>query len=205
MLSKKTQYAFKALTFMAEKKKDGPVLIAEIASKKKIPLKFLENILLELKNYNALLYSLLRESEKEFTAEDTLHLRIPDTVIADGKEEELLSILEKIFCERCGMNFHVSAERMEPKNSKKRKLQELELEQEVAAIAKNYAAAKAEESKTQQEQQEVAQQKTSAKQPAEKKDASRTDSGTEAPKKKSFYQSGDRFGGRRSDNPDIIF
>ena len=34
---------------MAERKKDGPVLIAEIASKKKIPLKFLENILLELK------------------------------------------------------------------------------------------------------------------------------------------------------------
>ena len=49
MLSKKTQYAFKALTFMAERKKDGPVLIAEIAKKKKIPLKFLENILLELK------------------------------------------------------------------------------------------------------------------------------------------------------------
>ena len=49
MLSKKTQYAFKALTFMAERKMDGPVLIAEIAKKKKIPLKFLENILLELK------------------------------------------------------------------------------------------------------------------------------------------------------------
>ena len=49
MLSKKTQYAFKALTYIAEKKKDGPVLIAEISKKKKIPLKFLENILLELK------------------------------------------------------------------------------------------------------------------------------------------------------------
>ncbi len=49
MLSKKTQYAFKALTFIAERKKEGPVLIAEIAKKKKIPLKFLENILLELK------------------------------------------------------------------------------------------------------------------------------------------------------------
>lgn len=35
---------------MAERKKDGPVLIAEIAASKKIPLKFLENILLELKN-----------------------------------------------------------------------------------------------------------------------------------------------------------
>ncbi len=49
MLSKKTQYAFKALTFMAERKKDGPVLIAEISKRKKIPLKFLENILLELR------------------------------------------------------------------------------------------------------------------------------------------------------------
>ncbi|MBA4196428.1 MAG: transcriptional regulator [Chitinophaga sp.] len=49
MLSKKTQYAFKALMYLAEKDKDGPVLIAEISKKKKIPLKFLENILLELK------------------------------------------------------------------------------------------------------------------------------------------------------------
>lgn len=49
MLSKKTQYAFKALTFIAERKKEGPVLIAEISQKKKIPLKFLENILLELR------------------------------------------------------------------------------------------------------------------------------------------------------------
>lgn len=49
MLSKKTQYAFKALTFIAERKKAGPVLIADIAAKKKIPVKFLENILLELK------------------------------------------------------------------------------------------------------------------------------------------------------------
>ncbi len=50
MLSKKTQYAFKALIYLAEKGSEGPVLIAEISKKKKIPLKFLENILLELKN-----------------------------------------------------------------------------------------------------------------------------------------------------------
>jgi len=50
MLSKKTQYAFKALMYMAEKNTQGPILIAEIAQKKKIPLKFLENILLELKS-----------------------------------------------------------------------------------------------------------------------------------------------------------
>jgi len=50
MLSKKTQYAFQALMYLADKAREEPVLIAEIARKKKIPLKFLENILLELKN-----------------------------------------------------------------------------------------------------------------------------------------------------------
>jgi len=54
MLSKKTQYAFQALMYLAQKDNDEPVLIAEIARKKKIPLKFLENILLELKNANIL-------------------------------------------------------------------------------------------------------------------------------------------------------
>jgi Rrf2 family protein len=54
MLSKKAQYAFKALMYMAEKKDNQPVLIAEIAKKKKIPLKFLENILLELRKAGVL-------------------------------------------------------------------------------------------------------------------------------------------------------
>src|SRR5690349_15619679 len=54
MLSKKSQYAFKALTYLSEKFNEGPVLISEIARKKKIPLKFLENILLELKKADIL-------------------------------------------------------------------------------------------------------------------------------------------------------
>jgi Rrf2 family protein len=49
MLNKKTQYAFQALMYLAENQDKGPVLIAEIAAAKKIPLKFLENILLELR------------------------------------------------------------------------------------------------------------------------------------------------------------
>lgn len=54
MLSKKTQYAFKALSYLAEHSTNGPVLIATIANEKKIPLKFLENILLELKKADLL-------------------------------------------------------------------------------------------------------------------------------------------------------
>jgi Rrf2 family protein len=49
MLSQKAKYALKALSYLAAGHGKGPMLIAEISRKKKIPLKFLENILLELK------------------------------------------------------------------------------------------------------------------------------------------------------------
>jgi Rrf2 family protein len=49
MLSKKTKYALKALQYLARQQQRGPVLIAEIAEAERIPQKFLEAILLELK------------------------------------------------------------------------------------------------------------------------------------------------------------
>lgn len=54
MLSKKTQYGLKALGYLASKYGEGPILISEIAKKKKIPIKFLESILLQLKNKGVL-------------------------------------------------------------------------------------------------------------------------------------------------------
>ncbi|MFL5738606.1 MAG: RrF2 family transcriptional regulator [Flavisolibacter sp.] len=54
MLSRKAQYAFRALTHLVNKYEEGPVLISEIARRKRIPLKFLENILLELKKAGVL-------------------------------------------------------------------------------------------------------------------------------------------------------
>ena len=53
MLSQKTKYALKALLLLAEdykKRRQDSVLISEIAERGRIPKKFLENILLELKN-----------------------------------------------------------------------------------------------------------------------------------------------------------
>ena len=50
MLSKKTQYAIYALVHLAREYDQKPVLIASIANQEKIPRKFLENILLELKH-----------------------------------------------------------------------------------------------------------------------------------------------------------
>ena len=54
MISKKTKYGLKALGYLAEQYGNGPVLIAEIAEKKNIPIKFLENILLLLKKQGVL-------------------------------------------------------------------------------------------------------------------------------------------------------
>jgi len=49
MLSKKCKYAIHALVHLAKKYQQGPVHIQEIADKEKIPKKFLEAILLELR------------------------------------------------------------------------------------------------------------------------------------------------------------
>lgn len=49
MLSKKTKYGLKALTYLANKDKTIPVSISEISEAENISLKFLESILLSLK------------------------------------------------------------------------------------------------------------------------------------------------------------
>lgn len=50
MLSKKCKYAIHALIYLAERYEQGPVHIQEISDQQKIPKKFLEAILLELRN-----------------------------------------------------------------------------------------------------------------------------------------------------------
>ncbi|HYH57255.1 MAG TPA: Rrf2 family transcriptional regulator, partial [Anseongella sp.] len=54
MLSKKTKYAIKALVALAKSEKGVPVLISRLAEEEKIPKKFLELILLELRNAGVL-------------------------------------------------------------------------------------------------------------------------------------------------------
>ena len=49
MLSKKTKYGLKALTYIAKSDSEAPVQVAEIAKSEKIPQKFLESILLTLR------------------------------------------------------------------------------------------------------------------------------------------------------------
>ena len=50
MISKKTKYALKSLIYLARSYDKGPVLISDLAREERIPRKFLELILLSLKN-----------------------------------------------------------------------------------------------------------------------------------------------------------
>ena len=72
MLSKKTRYGIQSALYLAKKYGQGAVLISELATNERIPQKFLESILLELKNKGILQskkgkgggYALARDPEK---------------------------------------------------------------------------------------------------------------------------------------------
>ncbi len=84
MLSNKAKYALKALSYLGSKYKEGPVQIAEIAEEKNIPLKFLENILLELRK-NEVLDSKKGKGGGYYFAQDPKNVSIAKIIrIIDG-------------------------------------------------------------------------------------------------------------------------
>ncbi len=54
MLSSKAKYGLKAMVYLARREGLGPVLIADIAESEHIPKKFLDAILLDMKNHGLL-------------------------------------------------------------------------------------------------------------------------------------------------------
>lgn len=100
MLSKKTQYAIKALVILGKNYGKQPMQILRIAQEDKIPKKFLEQILLELRNAGLLVskkgagggYSLNKDPNEIFLAQV---LRITGGPIA------LLPCVSLNFYQRC--------------------------------------------------------------------------------------------------------
>jgi len=100
MLSKKSQYGFQALLFLTEKYKQGPVLISEIAKKKKIPLKFLENILLELKN-EGILDSKKGKGGGYYLVKDPAKIKVASVIRLLNGPIAMLPCVSLYFYERC--------------------------------------------------------------------------------------------------------
>ncbi|MFT5823089.1 MAG: Rrf2 family protein [Crocinitomix sp.] len=77
MLSKKTKYAFHALTYLGKQKERKPILISDVAKSTSVPKKFLESILLDLRKAGVLNskmgkgggYYLLKDAEEVLLAD----------------------------------------------------------------------------------------------------------------------------------------
>lgn len=84
MLSSKAKYGLKAMVYLARREGKGAVLIADVAKDERIPKKFLDTILLELK-INGLLSSKKGKGGGYTLAKAAADIRVGDIVrILDG-------------------------------------------------------------------------------------------------------------------------
>ena len=66
------------------------------------------SILYELDQYDKCLGNLFRHADVTFGEDGMCHLVLEDTIVARRYEEQLCSILEKIFTDRCGVDFRMT-------------------------------------------------------------------------------------------------
>lgn len=100
MLSKKTQYGLKALGYLAASYGKGPVLIAEIAGRKKIPIKFLESILLQLKT-EGILQSKKGKGGGYFLTDNPKKTTLANAIRIIGGPIAMLPCVSLNFYEKC--------------------------------------------------------------------------------------------------------
>ncbi len=173
-----------------------------------------ESILAELRSYNVFEYNLFREAKCAFPQEDVMELTMPDSIVAQGKTEELLRILEKIFCERCGMSLKIQVIMEEASESNAMKNSELRIRQEVDAVIERVSAGrkeKKEEAAARQAAKENRQETSGGK---EKGPGKAGQEAAQAPARSGFSREDRKKGGfsggfskgiRRSDNPDVVY
>ena len=175
------------------------------------------SMLLELKEYSPMLHSMLKSAEMSFEADDKVVLTMEDIPLYHQKSGELLQILDKIVCERCGVRAFFEVAYEEPKESKYREEDDIKIARRIAEIAGNRAAISQTSdseyvdmsgvdgnefehaaSPMQGADAKIAEQPQ--KQPEQKAEPAQ-------PPKKEFKKDFKSFRrqGRRSDNPDVLY
>ena len=91
-------------------------------SKQYTPEKLLQvykdSLLMELKHYSIVEYSMFRKAEFSFPQPDLMRMTIEDTMVNKEKAGELKRILEKVFHERCGLPVELVFDYVEPVRAK---------------------------------------------------------------------------------------
>ena len=175
-----------------------------------------DSILDELNAYSVLEYNLLRTADMEFPEEDRLILTMDETIIAKTRTDEIIEFLEKVICERCGMNLKIFPQYRKPQESKYRKNSEERIRQEVAGIVartKLIMEGKSQETEEKEKTVETEEKtKTIAKTAGNRADTSKNGTNYAKPKPKQKFEKRGEFrrkfesdNGKKSMNPDVIY
>ena len=173
-----------------------------------------DSILDELNAYSVLEYNLLRTADMEFPEEDRLILTMDETIIAKTRTDEIIEFLEKVICERCGMNLKIFPQYRKPQESKYRKNSEERIRQEVAGIVartKLIMEGKSQETEEKEKTVETEEKtKTIAKTAGNRADTSKNGTNYAKPKQKfekrgEFRRKFESDNGKKSMNPDVIY
>ena len=173
-----------------------------------------DSILDELNAYSVLEYNLLRTADMEFPEEDRLILTMDETIIAKTRTDEIIEFLEKVICERCGMNLKIFPQYRKPQESKYRKNSEEQIRQEVAGIVartKLVMEGKSQETEEKEKTVETEEKtKTIAKTAGNRADTSKNGTNYAKPKQKfekrgEFRRKFESDNGKKPMNPDVIY
>lgn len=144
-----------------------------------------ESILSELKDYSIIEYNMLNKAEYDFHEEGIMTLTIPDSTINRAKENELIQILEKIFCERCGIPVEVRVVYKKENENKHEKYSRQKIKLEVEAVMNNIT-----------DEKEEPKEEPEDKKPAEKKVQKEEKIVRPVRNDRSY---------KKSDNPDVLY
>jgi len=186
-----------------------------------------ESILFELEQKSVLEKNMFQKAKCRFEGERTMCLTMADTIVAEGKTSEITSYLKDVFENRFHVPVDVEIDYEEVKESKYKKFNEMQLQQEVDAIRERNQKLQAqhatEEAAKAKETEGVSKKKAEkAEDAAKEADASSTQNKQEqkkpeTPKKQEFAgkSSGFKSGKgsfvrrdyplKRSDDPNVIY
>ena len=186
-----------------------------------------ESILFELEQKSVLEKNMFQKAKCRFEGERTMCLTMADTIVAEGKTSEITSYLKDVFENRFHVPVDVEIDYEEVGESKYKKFNEMQLQQEVDAIRERNQKLQAqhatEEAAKAKETEGISKKKAEkAEDAAKEADASSTQNKqeqkkTETPKKQEFAgkSSGFKSGKgsfvrrdyplKRSDDPNVIY
>ena len=97
------------------------------------------SILSELKDTSIIMYNIFKKGNVSFDDNNRMLLDVEDTMLNREKLSTLKKLLEKIFCERCGVAINVEFNMIEAKLNKFAKQNEIITNNEIAEISKKLA------------------------------------------------------------------